>query len=340
MWMDANGVIHCTYTSRMKYQTEKTSLVWRIFPSGRIENEGNWHAGDSAWWTRATAISAIVNPALLKHKRRVEPFVNGFYRFQQKRMVEQHTFDYETRTRNLEAKYLWKDTFATSRRAWGSTDSFCKLIPDKNTDWGYKVTHSATNLTPVKDWNRKTFYKAVNDAGRTHLTAFQWDMPRPGYNGPVPGDWHDVEGELVMCRHGIHVCTADMVGHWVQRGTNNLIVEMDCPTTVFKGNSNDNKLITRKARVKRVVADVSDPELHTAILNLGMVEVCKRLAKGQKIPKYRTYKLTQSWTTTQENTYVARSMKEARQMAKGMMHNDWNERTSNLKGKVTEVKDA
>jgi hypothetical protein len=52
----------------------------------------------------------------------------------------------------------------------------------------------------------KTAYKFLARGATGTFTAFPW---------PAPGEWVDVEGELDICKRGIHVCRSSELAHWL-----------------------------------------------------------------------------------------------------------------------------
>jgi hypothetical protein len=58
--------------------------------------------------------------------------------------------------------------------------------------------------------NVKT-YKFLQTGGRSPLSRFDWPLP----TATAPGAWVEVEGELRLCRNGLHVCQAADLPYWL-----------------------------------------------------------------------------------------------------------------------------
>jgi hypothetical protein len=57
-------------------------------------------------------------------------------------------------------------------------------------------------------------YKWLGENGRSVISGFRWPLPQGGR----PGDWLDVEGDLVLCRNGVHACRVNQLAHWLGAG--------------------------------------------------------------------------------------------------------------------------
>jgi hypothetical protein len=53
-------------------------------------------------------------------------------------------------------------------------------------------------------------YKVLNQ-GRSDFTGFRWPLPETGR----PGAWVSAEGELELCRNGIHASSLQQLPHWL-----------------------------------------------------------------------------------------------------------------------------
>lgn len=51
-----------------------------------------------------------------------------------------------------------------------------------------------------------THYKVLVNGHSAHGGTLQWSLPRDG----EPGDWHEVEGPIRVCRNGLHLTTDPM----------------------------------------------------------------------------------------------------------------------------------
>jgi Imm-5 like putative immunity protein len=73
--------------------------------------------------------------------------------------------------------------------------------------------------------------------------------PYSGSKWPEPGVWVHVDGDLVPCEHGLHVCRSDQIVDWLNEEL--WIVESDDSGTLDAGD----KTVVRRARlVRRLVA--------------------------------------------------------------------------------------
>jgi hypothetical protein len=94
----------------------------------------------------------------------------------------------------------------------------------------------------------ETYYKVLNaDGSCYHGGIGEWDLP----NGK-PGEWKSVEGDLIVCNNGIHLCRrADLV-HWLGPA----IFEVEC--TGKKRIEVTNKIVVSKARLVRKLETWND----------------------------------------------------------------------------------
>jgi hypothetical protein len=85
-----------------------------------------------------------------------------------------------------------------------------------------------------------TYYKCLR-AGReaTHVPGFHW---------PPPGEWLEVEGDLVACENGLHVARVDQLPQWLSDELWTVEVDGD---TVDVGD----KTVVRRARLVAQVPD-------------------------------------------------------------------------------------
>lgn len=64
----------------------------------------------------------------------------------------------------------------------------------------------------------RPLYKVLKDGRSAHGGDLAWALPAPRDGGGFePGAWHEVGGELVLCRHGLHL-TTDPWGRWMVWG--------------------------------------------------------------------------------------------------------------------------
>jgi hypothetical protein len=111
----------------------------------------------------------------------------------------------------------------------------------------------------------RKLYKVLNADGRsTHGGSLDWSLP----DGDKPGDWHEVDGALVLCEHGLHL-TWDPV-KWFAAGYR----VFECETDGEHGESaeSDAKTVVRRCRLARELSDADLVELR--ILKYGEHEIC------------------------------------------------------------------
>lgn len=94
-------------------------------------------------------------------------------------------------------------------------------------------------------------YKILGDNGRPyHGGSGAWPLP----TGDGPGEWLEVEGELVPCRNGLHLCRAGDVPFWA--GPRLYEAEHDGELVEHGSDSaRDSKVVVRRARLTREVPD-------------------------------------------------------------------------------------
>ena len=62
---------------------------------------------------------------------------------------------------------------------------------------------------------QEILYKVLEDGKSVHGGNLTWSLPTPdGDNGFLPGDWHEVWGQVVICRNGLHL-TTNPYGRWM-----------------------------------------------------------------------------------------------------------------------------
>src|SRR5689334_9626072 len=101
--------------------------------------------------------------------------------------------------------------------------------------------------THKKPATRKLYKVLVGGYG-THQ-PMQWSLPK----GDKPGDWHEAEGDLVLCRNGLHL-TWDPA-HWWKPGCAIYEAEAD---GIAAEDDGECKLVCRRARIMREVTDASE----------------------------------------------------------------------------------
>jgi len=66
-----------------------------------------------------------------------------------------------------------------------------------------------------------TYYKFLGEDGRSTRQGFEW--PLPTEDGP--GEWVEVDGDLVECRNGLHACRPRDLVFWI--GARLYVLEFD-----------------------------------------------------------------------------------------------------------------
>ena len=85
-----------------------------------------------------------------------------------------------------------------------------------------------------------THYKVLNDDGSCIYGVGAW--PVPSEDGP--GEWLKVDGPLVACQSGLHVCDSNNLIGWLGQA----IYEVECDPAPVRL---DRKLLTNRARLVR-----------------------------------------------------------------------------------------
>ena len=175
----------------------------------------------------------------------------------------------------------------------------------------------------LRGWSRKKFYKVMDEQGVTGYARFHWPMPTIDLDTleVTPGEWHEVEGKLNTCHNGIHVCIIDQIPNWVSSNHRFMLVEMETGPVYDVGDSG--KYLTRKARVKRVICDLSDVlKFHGSVPQIKLI---KKKMKGINPPKPKTYKMSMDARvriTREVKVYSQRELKHIKaEMERNVMHN-------------------
>jgi hypothetical protein len=85
------------------------------------------------------------------------------------------------------------------------------------------------------------YYKALRAGRRGTHTEFTW---------PEPGEWVEVDGELVACKNGLHVCRLDQIIDWLHEDL--WLVEVDEAAGLI---DHGDKMVARRVRlVEQVTA--------------------------------------------------------------------------------------
>jgi hypothetical protein len=103
-------------------------------------------------------------------------------------------------------------------------------------------------VTPTK------LYKVLNAEGRSfHGGDFQFSLPKDGN----PGDWHEVEGEVVLCQNGFHL--TDDPASWWGVAARCFLVESEGVVGDCKGS--DRKCAAKKVRLIRELTNAELAEV-------------------------------------------------------------------------------
>ncbi len=84
-----------------------------------------------------------------------------------------------------------------------------------------------------------SYFKVLDKNGTGQYTDFRWPLP----NGAM-GEWVEVEGELVVCQNGLHLCRSTDLVYWL--GPQIFIAESSGEIL-----ESDNKTVHRRARLVR-----------------------------------------------------------------------------------------
>lgn len=217
------------------------------------------------------------------------------------------------------------------------------LIPRASSGFGYLVKRSSTgpNAKEVADGllkvtKRQRYFKVMSEEGKTGYAEHVWDLPKQNNGGDaICGDWLTVDGPLRMCRNGIHVCTPDQLQHWTER--NSIVVEMEICGAVYT-HPGQNKLVCRKARIKRVMGKIHGPEFDVVAQTVGRIAAIELVAKGRKLPTIYTVQAEVVMQYPNTKTFTATSLRAARGKAKDWSGAGGRETTETIiKKKITRV---
>ena len=71
-----------------------------------------------------------------------------------------------------------------------------------------------------------THYKVLVDGQSVHGGNLTWSLPRQDESGNwLPGDWHEVKGDIVICENGLHLTTEPH--RWMKWGAEIYVAEGD-----------------------------------------------------------------------------------------------------------------
>lgn len=121
------------------------------------------------------------------------------------------------------------------------------------------------NTTAIIDGQR--YYKVLKDGHSFHGGKMKWSLPNGG-----PGEWHEVQGDLIMCRRAIHLTRTP--ANWFDPGARVYAVEV--AGAVTKGDGD--KIAVRRCRLLRELDETELAE-HGIFLS-GKHEVQDGLARA------------------------------------------------------------
>ena len=94
------------------------------------------------------------------------------------------------------------------------------------------------------------YYKVLKDGQSFHGGELTWSLPTQGEDGAwTPGEWHDVEGEIVVCNNGLHLTSEP--AKWMSREATVYAAEYSGDTDT----DGDDKIAVQRARLLRPATD-------------------------------------------------------------------------------------
>lgn len=94
-------------------------------------------------------------------------------------------------------------------------------------------------ITPEK------YYKVLVDGKSCHGGNLEWSLPTEG----KPGDWHSVDGKIILCQNGLHVTTNP--SHWWKDGCT--VYEVEIEGEIGGREDSKAKIVVPKVRLLAVV---------------------------------------------------------------------------------------
>jgi hypothetical protein len=91
-------------------------------------------------------------------------------------------------------------------------------------------------------------YKILESGKSCHGGNLEWSLPKKDGKKWIPGDWHEVKGNIEMCKSGIHL--TDKPHKWYTWKCELFEAEAD---GVLDGGGDDAKCVCRKARLIKPV---------------------------------------------------------------------------------------
>jgi len=94
-------------------------------------------------------------------------------------------------------------------------------------------------ITPEK------YYKVLVDGKSCHGGDLIWSLPAENN----PGDWHSVDGNIILCQNGLHVTTNP--NHWWKDGCT--VYEAEIDGEIGGRDDSKSKIVVPKVRLVAVV---------------------------------------------------------------------------------------
>jgi hypothetical protein len=101
---------------------------------------------------------------------------------------------------------------------------------------------------PTAPTEKETWYKVLDRGKSFHGGTLKWSLPA---KDGTPGDWHQVEGDLVRCKNGLHLTDNPLALR-----PNNLARTVLCYEAEFEGDTippENHELVVRRCRLLRVI---------------------------------------------------------------------------------------
>ena len=130
-------------------------------------------------------------------------------------------------------------------------------------------------IQPTTAADAKLLYKVLSHEGtsRSGGLPIAWSLPSEG----VPGNWQEVEGEIVMCRAGLHLTTTPALW-WYEKsspaeGPRPRIFEVEVSGLLLRPNGDvafsGDKCVARRVRLLREITDPAELGLLGVFLSWG-----------------------------------------------------------------------
>lgn len=142
-----------------------------------------------------------------------------------------------------------------------------------------------TTVKEGKGENVEPLYKILVGGKSAHGGNLTWSLPTSTDNNDwQPGNWHGVEGKLVPCENGIHLCTWEQIwGKWMKADADVYLAEPDAELI-----QHEDKVITRAARLLQPV-ELPDWWIKTQV-EIGALQNVKWLEPdGNPLPEWKLF---------------------------------------------------